>query len=327
MKIDDVIHGFRLVRLEEIAEAEGRAHTFVHEKTGARLFFLETADDNKVFSISFRTPPVDDTGVAHIVEHSVLCGSRKYPLKEPFVELVKGSLNTFLNAMTFPDKTMYPVASRNARDFQNLMDVYLDAVFYPAMRTNPQVLMQEGWHYELDDADAPLRYSGVVYNEMKGALSAPDDLLGSRIMAALYPDTTYGCESGGDPDAIPGLTQEMFLDFHARYYHPSNSYIYLYGDLNIEEKLTYLDSAYLSHFERIPVPSRIDRQKPFAGQVKAAHFYPIGTEEPLEENSFLSLNWVIGDTSDRKRVMALQILDHALLRMQGAPLRLAIIDA
>ena len=327
MKIDDVIHGFRLIHSEEIAEADGRGHTFVHEKTGARLFFLETADDNKVFSISFRTPPVDDTGVAHIVEHSVLCGSRKYPLKEPFVELVKGSLNTFLNAMTFPDKTMYPVASRNDRDFQNLMDVYLDAVFYPSMRTNPQVLMQEGWHYELDDADAPLRYSGVVYNEMKGALSAPDDLLGSRIMAALYPDTTYGCESGGDPEAIPTLTQEMFLDFHARYYHPSNSYIYLYGDMNIEEKLAYLDSAYLSHFERIPVPSRIDRQQPFAGQVKAEHFYPIGTEEPLEENSFLSLNWVVGDTADRKRVMALQILDHALLRMQGAPLRQALIDA
>ena len=327
MKIDDIIHGFRLTGSEEIAEADGRGHTFVHEKTGARLFFLETADDNKVFSISFRTPPVDDTGVAHIVEHSVLCGSRKYPLKEPFVELVKGSLNTFLNAMTFPDKTMYPVASRNDRDFQNLMDVYLDAVFYPSMRTNPQVLMQEGWHYELDDADAPLRYSGVVYNEMKGALSAPDDLLGSRIMAALYPDTTYGCESGGDPDAIPTLTQEMFLDFHARYYHPSNSYIYLYGDMDIEEKLAYLDSAYLSHFERIPVPSRIDRQQAFAGRVEKAHFYPIGTEEPLEENSFLSLNWVIGDTSDRKRVMALQILDHALLRMQGAPLRQALIDA
>ena len=327
MKIDDVIHGFRLICSEEIREADGRGYTFVHEKTGARLFFLETADDNKVFSISFRTPPVDDTGVAHIVEHSVLCGSRKYPLKEPFVELVKGSLNTFLNAMTFPDKTMYPVASRNDRDFQNLMDVYLDAVFYPAMRTNPQVLMQEGWHYELEDADAPLSYSGVVYNEMKGALSAPDDLLGSRIMAALYPDTTYGCESGGDPEAIPTLTQEMFLDFHARYYHPSNSYIYLYGDMDIEEKLAYLDRAYLSHFERIPVPSRIDRQQAFAGRVDKAHFYPIGAEEPLEENSFLSLNWVIGDTADRKRVMALQILDHALLRMQGAPLRQALIDA
>ena len=327
MKIDDVIHGFRRIRSEEVKETEGTAHTFVHEKTGARLFFLETADDNKVFSISFRTPPVDDTGVAHIVEHSVLCGSRKYPLKEPFVELVKGSLNTFLNAMTFPDKTMYPVASRNARDFQNLMDVYLDAVFYPAMRTNPQVLMQEGWHYELEDADAPLRYSGVVYNEMKGALSAPDDLLGSRIMAALYPDTTYGYESGGDPEAIPALTQEMFLDFHARYYHPSNSYIYLYGDLDIEEKLAYLDRAYLSHFDRIPVPSRIDRQQPFTGLVRKDHFYPIGAEEPLEENAFLSLNWVIGDTADMKRVMALQILDHALLRMQGAPLRQALIDA
>ena len=327
MKIDDVIHGFRLIRSEETAEADGHGHTFVHEKTGARLFFLETEDDNKVFSISFRTPPVDDTGVAHIVEHSVLCGSRKYPLKEPFVELVKGSLNTFLNAMTFPDKTMYPVASRNDRDFQNLMDVYLDAVFYPAMRENPQILMQEGWHYEMDDADAPLRYSGVVYNEMKGALSAPDDLLGSRIMAALYPDTTYGCESGGDPEAIPTLTQEMFLDFHAHYYHPSNSYIYLYGDMDIAEKLAYLDRAYLSHFERIPVPSRIDRQQVFAGQVVKEHFYPIGADEPLEENAFLSLNWVIGDTTDRKRVMALQILDHALLRMQGAPLRQALIDA
>ena len=327
MKIDDVIHGFRLLRSEQIAEAEGTAYTFVHEKTGAQLFFLETADDNKVFSISFRTPPVDDTGVAHIVEHSVLCGSRKYPLKEPFVELVKGSLNTFLNAMTFPDKTMYPVASRNDRDFQNLMDVYLDAVFYPAMRENPQVLMQEGWHYELENADAPLTYSGVVYNEMKGALSAPDDLLGSRIMAALYPDTTYGYESGGDPEAIPALTQEQFLAFHARYYHPSNSYIYLYGNLDIEEKLAYLDRAYLSHFDRIPVPSRIDRQAAFPACVRKDHFYPIGAEEPLAENAFLSLSWVIGDTSDMKRVMALQILDHALLRMQGAPLRQALIDA
>ena len=327
MKIDDVIHGFRLLRSEQIAEAEGTAHTFVHEQTGAQLFFLETADDNKVFSISFRTPPVDDTGVAHIVEHSVLCGSRKYPLKEPFVELVKGSLNTFLNAMTFPDKTMYPVASRNDRDFQNLMDVYLDAVFYPAMRENPQVLMQEGWHYELENTDAPLTYSGVVYNEMKGALSAPDDLLGSRIMAALYPDTTYGYESGGDPEAIPALTQEQFLAFHARYYHPSNSYIYLYGNLDIEEKLAYLDRAYLSHFDRIPVPSRIDRQSAFPACVRKDHFYPIGAEEPLAENAFLSLSWVIGDTSDMKRVMALQILDHALLRMQGAPLRQALIDA
>ena len=327
MKIDDIVHGFRLIGVSQIKETNGTGYTFDHEKTGARLFFLETPDYNKVFSISFRTPPTDDTGVAHIIEHSVLCGSRKYPLKEPFVELVKGSLNTFLNAMTFPDKTMYPVASRNARDFQNLMDVYLDAVFYPAMRENPQVLMQEGWHYELDDAGAPLRYSGVVYNEMKGALSAPDDLLGSRIMAALYPDTTYGCESGGDPDAIPSLTREMFLDFHARYYHPSNSYIYLYGDVDIEEKLAYLDREYLSYFDRIPVPSRIERQAPFPARVTKEHFYPVGAEDSLEENAFLSLSWVIGDTADMKRVMAIQILDHALLRMQGAPLRQALIDA
>ncbi|MBQ5420037.1 MAG: insulinase family protein, partial [Selenomonas sp.] len=223
MKINDRIHGFKVINRSESKETSSVAWTFEHEKSGARLFFLENDDDNKVFSISFRTPPVDDTGVAHIVEHSTLCGSRKYPLKEPFVELVKGSLNTFLNAMTYPDKTMYPVASRNDKDFQNLMDVYLDAVFYPYMLENPQVLMQEGWHYEIEKPEAPLVYSGVVYNEMKGALSAPDDLLESRIMAALYPDTTYGYESGGDPEAIPSLTYEMFKDFHQRYYHPNNS--------------------------------------------------------------------------------------------------------
>ena len=177
MKIQEVYHGFRLLRETEVPEADVTAYEFTHEKSGARLLYLKTTDDNKVFSITFRTPPTDDTGVAHIVEHSTLCGSRKYPLKEPFVELVKGSLNTFLNAMTYPDKTMYPVASRNDKDFQNLMDVYLDAVFYPAMRENPQVLMQEGWHYEIESPEAPLTYSGVVYNEMKGALSSPDDLL------------------------------------------------------------------------------------------------------------------------------------------------------
>lgn len=203
MEVNDRIHGFCLQHKAYIPEVDSTAYTFEHEKSGARLFFLENGDDNKVFSISFRTPPVDDTGVAHIVEHSTLCGSRKYPLKEPFVELVKGSLNTFLNAMTYPDKTMYPVASRNDKDFQNLMDVYLDAVFYPNMRENPQVLMQEGWHYEIEKPEDPLTYSGVVYNEMKGALSSPDDLLESRIMHALYPATTYGHESGGDPEAIP----------------------------------------------------------------------------------------------------------------------------
>lgn len=327
MKIQEVCHGFRLLRETPVPEASVTAYEFTHEKSGARLLYLKTTDDNKVFSITFRTPPTDDTGVAHIVEHSTLCGSRKYPLKEPFVELVKGSLNTFLNAMTYPDKTMYPVASRNDKDFQNLMDVYLDAVFYPAMRENSQVLMQEGWHYEIESPEAPLTYSGVVYNEMKGALSSPDDLLESKIMAALYPDTTYHYESGGDPAAIPQLTQQMFTDFHARYYHPSNSYIYLYGDMDIDEKLRYLDEAYLSHFDRIPVPSHIDRQPAFDALRHAAQEYPVSAGEETREKTFLSLNWKVGEAQDAKTMFAVEILEHALLRTPAAPLRKALIDA
>ena len=327
LKDIDRIHGFKRLKKVAIPETDSVAWTFEHEKSGARLFFLQNDDDNKVFSISFRTPPVDDTGVAHIVEHSTLCGSRKYPLKEPFVELVKGSLNTFLNAMTYPDKTVYPVASRNDKDFQNLMDVYLDAVFYPVMRENPQVLMQEGWHYEIEKPDEPLTYSGVVYNEMKGALSAPDDLLESRIMASLYPDTTYGYESGGDPEAIPQLTQEQFVAFHGRYYHPSNSYIYLYGDMDIEEKLAYLDEEYLSMFDRIPVPSHIDRQPAFSKLVRQSEFYPVRADDEIVEKTFLSLNWVVGESLNSKDMMGLEILEHALLRTAAAPLRKVLIDA
>ncbi|MBQ9615653.1 MAG: insulinase family protein, partial [Selenomonadaceae bacterium] len=310
-----------------VAEADSEAFEFVHEKTGARLFYLKNKDDNKVFSIAFRTPPKDDTGVAHIVEHSTLCGSRKYPLKEPFVELVKGSLNTFLNAMTYPDKTVYPVASRNDKDFQNLMDVYLDAVFYPAMYQTPEILMQEGWHYEIESPEEPLRYSGVVYNEMKGALSSAEDLLGRQIMHSLFPDTAYGYESGGDPEAIPGLSQEMFLEFHHRYYHPSNSYIYLYGDLDIDEKLAYLDEEYLSHFERLEIDSEIRRQKLFAEMKRITDFYPIGSEEEVKEKTFLSLNFLTGDALDTKTLLGLEILEHALLRSPAAPLRKAIVDA
>ena len=327
MQINEVQHGFRLLSKKEIPEANVTAFSFTHEKSGARLLYLKTDDDNKVFSISFRTPPTDDTGVAHIVEHSTLCGSRKYPLKEPFVELVKGSLNTFLNAMTYPDKTMYPVASRNDKDFQNLMDVYLDAVFYPAMRENPQVLMQEGWHYEIEQPDEPLRYSGVVYNEMKGALSSPDDLLESKIMTSLYPDTTYHYESGGDPAAIPQLTQEKFVGFHAHYYHPSNSYIYLYGDMDIDEKLAYLDKEYLSHFTKIPVPSHIDAQKPFPKMRRVTEKYPVSTEEDTKGKTFLSLNWVVGESKNVKDMFGLEILEHALLRTAAAPLRKVLIDA
>ena len=242
MKINDVINGFKLVRQETVAEISSEAYMFEHVKSGARLLYLANDDDNKVFSISFRTPPADDTGVPHIIEHSTLCGSRKFPLKEPFVELVKGSLNTFLNAMTFPDKTMYPIASCNDKDFHNLMDVYLDAVFYPAIYESNEILMQEGWHYEIEKPEDPLTYSGVVFNEMKGALSSPDDLLENKIMAALLPENTYSKESGGNPAAIPDLTYEMFKDFHHRYYSPANSYIFLYGDMDIEEQLAFIDS-------------------------------------------------------------------------------------
>jgi len=326
MQINEVKHGFRLVRQGEVPELAAHTFLFTHEKSGARLFFVQTADDNKVFHITFRTPPHDDTGVAHIVEHSTLCGSRKYPLKEPFVELVKGSLNTFLNAMTYPDKTMYPVASRNDKDFQNLMDVYLDAVFYPAMRENPQVLMQEGWHYELENPAAPLTYSGVVFNEMKGALSDPDDLLESKLMQALYPDTTYHYESGGDPAAIPQLTQEKFIAFHSKFYHPSNSFIYLYGDLDIEEKLAYLDREYLSHFERIDVDSEIALQTPFPEAREQHDYYPVSSGEETTGKTFIALAWVFDELS-HKDAAGLEVLLHTLLETEAAPLRQAIIDA
>ena len=241
LAINAVYHGFKVLQAQFVDEISSQAYIMEHIKSGARLLYLANDDDNKVFSISFRTPPADDTGVAHILEHSSLCGSRKYPLKEPFVDLVKGSLNTFLNAMTFSDKTMYPVASRNDKDFHNLMDVYLDAVFYPSFYQNKYTLRQEGWHYNLDSLDGELSYNGVVYNEMKGVYSSPDAYLENEAMKALFPDNCYRFESGGYPDAIPQLTQEKFEQFHKTYYSPENSYIYLYGDMDIDATLEYLD--------------------------------------------------------------------------------------
>lgn len=327
MKLNEVIYGFRLLKETEVPEISSKGYEFLHEKSGARLFFVENDDDNKVFSISFRTPPKDDTGVPHIVEHSTLCGSRKYPLKEPFVELVKGSLNTFLNAMTYPDKTMYPVASRNDKDFQNLMDVYLDAVFYPAMYEKKEVLMQEGWHYEIESPEEPLRYSGVVFNEMKGATSSPEDLLDTEIFKGLMPDTPYAFESGGNPEKIPDLTQEKFIAFHKKYYHPSNSYIFFYGDLDIEEKLKYLDEEYLSHFSRIDVDSEIPKQKPFDGVKRVVKEYPVGAEEDTKEKTFLKWNAVICDAEDYLTKSGLSVLTHALFETDAAPLRQAFIAA
>ena len=237
-----------------------------HRKTGARIALLPNEDTNKVFYIGFRTPPTDSTGVAHIIEHTVLCGSDHYPVKDPFVELAKGSLNTFLNAMTYPDKTVYPVASVNDKDFRNLMHVYLDAVFYPLIYRNESIFRQEGWHYELSEKEEggqELTLNGVVYNEMKGAFSSPDDVLMRKIYESLLPDTPYSVESGGDPDVIPQLTYEDYLDFHRRYYHPGNSYIYLYGNADMNERLAFLDEAYLSHFDRIDIDSSIPLQPPF----------------------------------------------------------------
>ncbi|WP_418626982.1 insulinase family protein [Anaerosinus sp.] len=319
--------GFELKEIAEVKEIGSTAYQFIHKKSGAKLLFMENEDDNKVFSITFRTPPNDSTGVPHIVEHSVLCGSRKFPMKEPFVELVKGSLNTYLNAMTFSDKTMYPVASRNDKDFQNLMDVYLDAVFYPVMYDCPEVFMQEGWHYEAESKDSELRYKGVVYNEMKGAFSSPEAILDKEILASLFPDTTYGYESGGDPDVIPELTLEGFLAFHQKYYHPSNSYIYLYGKMDIVEKLSFLDKEYLSAFEAKSIDSTIEEQKLFSEPKYVESYYPASANEDIREKTFLSLNCIVGKAEETETMMALQILEHFLLRTQSAPLKKALIDA
>ena len=327
LNINDELHGFKLEKISDIAEISSKVYEFEHIKTGAKLLYVASDDDNKVFYIAFRTPPHDDTGVAHILEHSSLCGSRKYPLKEPFVELVKGSMNTFLNAMTFPSLTCYPIASRNDKDFRNLVDVYMDAVLYPAMLDNPQILMQEGWHYEIENPESPLTYSGVVYNEMKGALSAPDDILARKSMHELFPDNCYTFESGGDPEAIPNLTYEDFVNFHKKFYHPSNSYIYLYGDMNIAEQLKYLDEEYLSKFDKIEIDSEVKPQPQFKEMKVVEDFYPIGQDESDAEKTFISLNYVTGNIKDSTTILGLEILNHALFQTPAAPLKKAIIDS
>ena len=317
---------YELIEKKRIEELSTDACIYRHKKSGARIFTMKNSDDNKVFGIAFRTPAEDSTGVAHITEHSVLCGSDKFPLKDPFVELAKGSLNTFLNAMTYPDKTVYPIASRNDKDFDNLMDVYMDAVFHPNSVKDPRIMMQEGWHYEMQDEKDDLIYNGVVYNEMKGVFSNPESVLERYIMHALFPDTTYGNESGGDPVNIPDLTFEDFKAFHARFYHPSNSYIFLYGDMDMEKKLEWLDKAYLSEYTAIEPNSDIAAQKPFDKMQEEEISYSVGENEPLEKNTYLSWNVVV-DALDSKSNLALDILDYALLSSPGAPLKQALIDA
>ena len=327
METGKTYSGFRICKQEYIKEVNSTAWLMEHEISGARLLYLANDDDNKVFTIGFRTPPSDDTGVAHILEHSTLCGSRKYHLKEPFVELVKGSLNTFLNAMTYPDKTVYPVASRNDKDFRNLMDVYLDAVFYPLIYENTFTLKQEGWHYELEDADAPLQYNGVVYNEMKGVYSSPDAYLEYYGKKLLFPDTTYRFESGGLPSAIPQLTQEDFLNFHKMYYSPENSYIYLYGDMDIEATLAYLD-GYLQAFPKTGrVPSEIPLQQPFTKTKEFEGTYPVPEGAPTEAMTFHEVQIAAADMRDQKTIMALRLLENVLLESESAPLRRALLDA
>ncbi len=334
LKNEDENKVFNIAFRTPPADSTGVAHIFIHsegyllkhKKSGARVMVLKNEDENKVFNIAFRTPPADSTGVAHILEHSVLCGSKNFPLKDPFVELVKGSLNTFLNAMTYPDKTMYPVASCNEQDFKNLMHVYLDAVFFPNIYEKEEIFRQEGWHYELENADAPLTLNGVVYNEMKGAFSSPEDVLEREIFNSLFPDTPYGVESGGDPQCIPDLKYSEFLSFHSRYYHPANSYIYLYGNMDMEERLNWMDEEYLSKYDEIPVASQIGYQEAFSEIRNVEMEYSVTESEPEENNSYLSYNIVVGDSLDVERSVAFEILDYTLLSAPGAPLKKILLE-
>ncbi|HPJ37883.1 MAG TPA: insulinase family protein, partial [Spirochaetota bacterium] len=319
--------GFTLQETREIQEIRSTALIFTHDITGARLLKLVNDDDNKVFSITFRTPPADDTGLPHILEHSVLTGSRKFPTKEPFVELLKGSLNTFLNAMTFPDKTMYPVASKNGQDFFNLMDVYCDAVFYPNIYHNPETLMQEGWHYDIGSAEEEITYSGVVYNEMKGAFSSPDGMLYSIIQKSLFPDNCYGFESGGDPEFIPDLTQEQFLDFHREYYHPANSYIFLYGDGDTIKELGFLHEQYLKDFKKIDVRSAIQEQPAFSEPVRMEESFSVSPDDDTAGKSYISFNYATGTAADPELHHAMEILNRILLGTPASPLKQALLES
>ena len=326
-KVGNVYHGFKLIEESQIEELQSLGRLFVHEKTGARLFHLENADENKVFSIGFRTPPTNDTGVPHIIEHSVLSGSRKYTTKEPFMDMVKSSLRTFINAMTFSDKTIYPVGSRNEKDFFNLMDVYLDAVLFPKIYEVPEIFMQEGWHHDLLKEDDDIVYRGVVYNEMKGAYSSPEIILNQAVSKSLLPDTCYRFSSGGDPDHIPELSQEEFLNFHKRFYHPSNSYIFLYGNGDIDKQLSYINDNYLKQFERIAIDSSIAKQKPLTSRVELTDYYHISKDDSDLNKAYLSLNFVVGDTSEIESYLLSNIMSQLLMESEAAPLKKALLAA
>lgn len=326
MQIEE-LNAYSVIEKREIKDLNSVSYLLKHKRTGARIALLSNDDDNKVFYIGFRTPPKNSTGVAHIIEHTVLCGSDKFPVKDPFIELAKGSLNTFLNAMTYPDKTVYPVASCNDKDFQNLMDVYLDAVFHPNIYHEEKIFKQEGWHYEMESEEDPLTINGVVYNEMKGAYSSPDDVLYREIMNSLYPHTAYAVESGGDPDVIPELTYEEFLDFHRKYYHPSNSYLYLYGNMDMVEKLRYIDEEYLSKYDALQVDSALTVENLFGETVTVEKEYPIMESESEKKNSYLSYNVSLGQSLDRKTCFGFQVLVDVIGTVPGAKVKQAILDA
>lgn len=321
------LNAYEILEKRTIADLNSEGYILKHKKTGAHITLLLNDDENKVFYIGFRTPPKDSTGVAHILEHSVLCGSKNYPVKDPFIELAKGSLNTFLNAMTYPDKTVYPVASCNDKDFKNLVNVYLDAVFYPNIYNEDKIFKQEGWHYEMEDEQDELTINGVVYNEMKGAFSSPDDVVEREIMNSLYPDVTYGLESGGDPDVIPQLTYEQFLEFHGKYYHPSNSYIYLYGNMDAEEYLTFLDEKYLGDYNALAIDSEIKKQSSFDSCREVVREYSVMEDESTKESTYLTYNISMGSSLDKELYIAMDILDYVLCSAPGAPVKQALLDA
>ena len=360
LPLGSTVFGFTVTSKKALAELDADAYVLHHRASGARLLYLACEDENKAFSIAFRTPPTDDTGVFHILEHSVLCGSTKFPVKEPFVDLIKSSMQTFLNAMTYPDKTVYPVASTNEQDLLNLMDVYMDAVLNPAIYTKRAIFEQEGWHYELDvpegaaRAAGTLRYNGVVFNEMKGALSDPMSVLDDAVNRALFPDTAYACESGGDPRAIPQLTYEQFLDTHARHYNLANSYIVLYGDMEVERELAFLDERYLGDGPRLRDEAERARALQAArddeadatsdshstdGAATTGGPNPLVRQNPLvcdyervemattPDNALVGMAYVIGDAADRKRLVAADVLIDALMGTNEAPMKKAILAA
>ena len=327
LKVGDMIHGFKLEQKRFVKELHAECYLFRHVKSGARLLKVASKDDNKTFSIAFKTPPPDDTGLPHIMEHSVLNGSENFPVKSPFDVLMQGSLQTFLNAMTSSDFTIYPVSSRNMKDYFNLMHVYLDATLKPLLHKDERILKQEGWHFELENADAPLVYKGVVYNEMKGAFSSPQRQLGFLLYRELFPDTNYGKSSGGWPASIPELTYEQFKNFHARYYHPSNSYIFVYGDADVEKELEFIDREYLSGYDRIDVPSEIPMQSAFTEPKLARGEYGVPEGAGTDHQTFIAWASVFGKNTDQETAIALDILSDALVNNESAPLRRALREA